>query len=536
MPETADLPQALALPPRRRVQLVWIIPLIAALIGGWLAVKALMERGPTITISFATAEGLEAGKTRIRYKEVDVGFIKEVSLSPASNRVLVTAQLVKQAEPFVVKDSRFWVVRPRVSGGQVSGVGTLLSGAYIGLDAGKSGEAAREFTGLEVPPIITAGLSGKQFTLEASDLGSLDIDSPVYFRRLKVGQVVAYALKPDGSGVELKIFVHAPYDQQVHPTTRFWNASGIDLALDASGLKLETQSATSLLAGGLAFEAPPGANESQQAPADTAFTLHKDRSTALKAPDGAMQVYAIYFKDSLRGLSVGAPVDFRGVVVGEVLSMNVEYDPAKEWFHFPVIISFYPDRIGLRHKDGSKGSASPEDAKRVTRGMMKAMVERGLRAQLRTGSLLTGQLFVALDFFKDAPKVALNTQAVPMVIPTMQTPIQDLQSSLTQITKSLEKVPFAEIGNELRQTLQSVDKLTRRLESDVAPETQATLSELRRTLGNAEKVLAADSPVIHDVREAAREISRAAYSLRSLADTLDRQPEALLKGKREENP
>lgn len=535
MPESHDLPQAMARPPGRRIQLVWIIPLIAALIGIWLAAKAIMERGPTITITFATAEGLEAGKTRIRYREVDVGFVKEVALTEDSRRVVVTAQLVKQAEPFVVSDSRFWVVRPNFSGGQVSGFGTLLSGAYIGLDAGKSGQSARDFTGLEIPPIITAGLSGKQFSLQADNLGSLDIGSPIYFRRLKVGQVVAYGLTPDGSGVDLKIFIHAPYDQQVHPGTRFWNASGIDIALDATGLKVQTQSATSLLSGGLAFETPPGNHETSPAPADSSFTLHRDRSSALKAPDGEMQVYSLLFKDSLRGLSVGAPVDFRGVVVGEVLSMGVEYDPKREWFDFPVFISFYPERIAVRHAKGDATNPQ-QDVRKITQGMLKAMVERGLRAQLRTGNLLTGQLFIALDFFKDAPKLALDTRTNPPTIPTLNMPIQDLQASITHILKGLEKVPYGEIGGDLRNTLQSVDQLARRLDGEVAPETRATLAELRKTLQNTEKILAADSPVIHEVREAAREIARAAHSLRSLADTLDRQPESLLKGKREEQP
>ncbi len=536
MSDIPEFPPATEAPRRRqRFQLIWVVPLIALLIGGWLAVRAIMERGPMVTISFATAEGLEAGKTRIRYKDVDIGLVKEISLSADRNRVIVTAQFLKQAESFLVADTRFWVVRPRFSGGQLTGIGTLLSGAHIGVDVGKSTDKAQEFVGEEVAPIITAGLPGRQYRIHAPDLGSLDIGSPVYYRRLKVGEVEAYSLDKDGSGVTLKIFISAPYDQYVTPVTRFWNASGIDVTLDASGLRVQTQSAMSVLVGGLAFETPPHESAVGQAQASAVFTLHRSRVEAMKAPDGQMQVYVMNFKESLRGLSPGAPVDFRGVVVGEVLSMGIEYEPEREWFHFPVYVAIYPERIAMRRASGA--SADPAaDAQRVKKGLLKAVSDRGFRAQLRTGNLLTGQLYVALDFFKDAKKVSINQSAVPPEFPTVHASLEDLQASLGNILKNLEKVPFAGVADDLRQTLQGMDKLARRLESDVAPEAQAALVSLRQTLANAERTLAADSPVLSEVRDAAREISRAAQSLRSLAETLDRQPEALLKGKREDTP
>ncbi len=537
MTEIPELPPATLAPRRRfRIQLIWLVPAIAVLIGGWLALRAVMERGPTVVISFATAEGLEPGKTRIRYKDVDIGMVKEVALSPDRSRVLVTAQFLKRAEPLLVADTRFWVVRPRFAGGQLTGIGTLLSGAHIGVDVGKSSDSAREFVGEEVAPIVTAGLPGRQYSIHAPDLGSIDIGSPVFYRRLKVGEVEAYSLDKDGRGVSLKAFISAPYDKYVTPTTRFWNASGIDVTLDSAGLRVQTQSAMAILLGGVAFETLPGEANLGQAPADSTFTLHRDRAEAMKAPDGQMQVYVMNFKESLRGLSPGAPVDFRGVVVGEVLSLGVEYEPEREWFHFPVYVTIYPERIAMRRPPGGAPANAGADALRVRKGLLKAIVERGFRAQLRTGNLLTGQLYVALDFFKDAKKVALNPAAVPPEFPTVYASLEDLQASLGRILKSLEQVPFAAVADDARQTLQGLDKLARRLESEVAPEAQAALAGLRLTLGNMERTLASDSPVLSDVRDAAREMARAAQALRSLADTLDRQPEALLKGKREEQP
>ncbi|MGH6784583.1 MAG: intermembrane transport protein PqiB, partial [Sphingomicrobium sp.] len=237
--DATDIPEAV--PVRRRsVQIVWIIPIVAALIGGWLAVMAILERGPTIRITFKTAEGLEAGKTTIKYKNVNMGTVTRIELSEDRSRVIATAEVTPRAEGFLVADTRFWVVRPRIAGSQVSGLGTLVSGSYIGVDIGTSTKRKRKFTGLETPPIVTADLPGLEFVLSGEDLGSLDIGSPVYFRRIQVGQVVAFALDKGGEGVTLRIFVHAPYDRYVTASTHFWQASGIDLTLDAAGIKVQT--------------------------------------------------------------------------------------------------------------------------------------------------------------------------------------------------------------------------------------------------------------------------------------------------------
>jgi len=191
MSDLNDLPEAVAISRRRRLpQLVWVIPIVAMIIGGWLVADNIGQRGPTVVISFLAAEGIEPGKTRIRYKDVDIGEVKNVAVAKDRSRVLITAQLVKQAEKFLVSDTRFWVVRPRISGGKISGFGTLLSGAYIGVDIGKASQMSSEFVGLEVAPILTNGLPGRHFILRAANIGSLDIGSPVYFRRIQVGEVV----------------------------------------------------------------------------------------------------------------------------------------------------------------------------------------------------------------------------------------------------------------------------------------------------------------------------------------------------------
>ena len=549
-PELPEVPQALAERPRRgSVQLVWLIPIVAALIGGWLAVRAVLERGPVITISFTSAEGLEPGKTKVKYKNVDIGQLTGVALSENRAQVIAAVELTRQAEEFLVEDTRFWVVRARISAGQVSGLGTLFSGSYIGVDVGKSSKARRVFTGLDSAPIVSIDLPGRNFDLRAQDLGSLEVGSPVYLRRVQVGQVVAYELDPDGAGVRIKIFVDAPHDRNVNADTRFWKTSGIDLALDASGVRIDTQSLATLLFGGVSFETPPRPG-SAAAPADqAAFTLFPDRDQAMRHPDSSEETYVLVFDESVRGLLPGAPVDFRGVVVGEVSAVLLDTDPASSEVRVPVEVKLFPERLRTRYRRDALPGQPPHP------WLVDKLVERGLRAQLRSASLITGQLYVALDFFPEAPRVKLDWKQSPVALPTAPSSIEELQGALTAIARHLEKVPFDALGADLQRalkqfeaTLQSLErslaaaqKVVQRLDTEIAPEARAALVELRRTLaaaertlGNADRSLSADAPIQHELRDALREVTRAAESIRTLSDYLERHPEAILRGRREE--
>ncbi|MCU0767644.1 MAG: MlaD family protein [Gammaproteobacteria bacterium] len=540
--EPVDLPEARV---GRRlglsVSLVWLVPLVAALIGLWLAWHNLAQRGPTITILFATAEGLEAGKTKIKYKNVDVGVVTEIDVSPDRATVEVRAEMTADARDWLVEDTRFWVVRPRVGAGGVSGLSTLLSGSYIGMDVGRSGNGAWRFRGLDVPPVITSGLQGRRFILRADNLGSLDYGTPLYYRRIQVGQVVAYHLEDNGKAVSVQVFVAAPFDEYVTRNTRFWQASGVDVRLDASGFQVNTESLAALLVGGIAFQVPPDEATGERADDRATFRLYDTRDQAMAIQHRDLQQYRLYFNDSVRGLAVGAGVEFRGVPAGEVRRVEVDYDAQRQEIRIPVLVE-----VGAERLYASATADTRQQRDRIDpRALLDSMVARGLRAQLRTGNLLTGQLYVALDFFPDAPPAQIDWTAKPPVFPTMPGSYSEIEKRVGSILAKLDSVPFGEIGTELAATLEtlnaalgSIDRLAATADRDLLPELRLGVEQARRslasagkTLASAERMVAPDGALQGDLRQALREFAEAARSIRVLADYLERHPEALIRGK-----
>jgi paraquat-inducible protein B len=516
---------------RWRVQWIWIVPVVAVLIGVWLAAQAILQQGPTITISFKTGDGLEAGKTKIKFKDVDIGVVKSVALSQDYSRVIATAELSRDAAKMLVDDTRFWVVRPRVSGGTVSGIGTLLSGAYIGMDIGNSKRDRRDYTGLETPPVFASDVPGREYVLKSDDLGSVAIGTPIFFRRLQVGQVTSYELDKNGRGVTMHVFINAPYDRFVVSDTRFWHASGVDVSLNTEGVKVNTQSLVSILVGGLAFQTPPGSrDDAPQAAAKTTFELFNDRADAMKMHDRIVEKYVFNFKESVRGLVVGAPVEFRGIPIGEVAAINTRFDPTTRQFSIPVTVLLYPERFTSRFEDEPRGGR----LSRSPREMADFLVSRGMRAQLKTGSLITGQLYVSLDFFPNAPKAQVDWQRDPPELPTIPSGLQSLQESVTDLIARMNKIPFEAIGKNAQQTLARADTLLQNFDTQLVPQARDTLTAARTTLDSANNALQPDSALQQDTADAIRELSRTAASLRALAEYLERHPEALLRGKSED--
>ncbi|WP_312254752.1 PqiB family protein [Stutzerimonas nitrititolerans] len=514
---------------RARVSLVWLVPIAAALVGFSMVVQNWLSAGPQITVSFETAEGLEANKTQVKYKNVVIGQVTAINLSEDHTRVIATVELDQDAEPFTREDTKFWVVRPRIGASGVSGVDTLLSGAFIGADAGRAEETRREFVGLEAPPPVTFGVKGKQFTLHTDDLGSLGIGSPLYFRRLQVGQVISFGLADDGKGVQVQVFVNAPYDNFVTDDTRFWNASGVDVSVAADGLTVNTESLSAILAGGIAFRAPNYSPDARPAAEDSEFTLFSDMRRAMAPADGPPRYVQMRFDQPLRGLNVDAPVEFLGVPIGRVVSVKLDYDEQNK--NFPVVVGavIFPNRLGAAHDKLSHalGGNTEEHAARL----MQMFVERGLRAQARTGNLLTGQLYISLDFDPRAPQVAFDQQARPMVIPTIAGSFDKLQEQLQAMVDKLSKLPIESLADNLNGSLDELRQTLKQVNGDVLPQLQRTLERSEQTLQNANQALADGSPQRQQLGDTLEEVQRAVRSVRVLSDYLSRHPESLIRGR-----
>ena len=547
--DLARLPQATVVPRKRgRISLIWVIPILAAVVAVGIAIQRIRSEGPTITIVFTAAEGIEAGKTFVKYKDVIIGRVTAVHLTTDYTKVEVTAKITKRAAGLMVQDAKFWVVRPSVSLSGISGLNTLLSGNYIGFQPGKLEESEDTFTGLDVAPIITEQ-QGREYVLKASDLGSLEVGSPIYYRRLPVGQVIEYDLAPDGTAVQMKVFVKAPYDRFVFPGTRFWNASGIDVSVGADGVNVRTESIVALLVGGLSFDTPPFEPQSPSAAADAVFTLYNDRAAAMKAPDTGVKRYALYFNESLRGLSVGAPVTFLGLPAGEVTSVGLSFDAAKGNVRPRVVIAFYPERLmayaSVKTEARDFANALQDEQKR--RAFVRRLVEqRGLRGQLRSGSLLTGQLYVSFDYHADAPRTKIDLSQEEPELPVVPSTLTELEAKLGSVVDKIDRMPLEAIGNDLRkdlealeQTLQGAKKLISDADAQLVPGLKTAVEDLHRTLVAVElatnnantTLLESNAAAQEDLRNALYEFTRAARSLRVLTDALESQPSSLIRGK-----
>ncbi|HSQ80226.1 MAG TPA: MlaD family protein [Casimicrobiaceae bacterium] len=528
--------------------------MLAAIVALGIAIQRVRSEGPTITIAFRAADGVEAGKTFIKYKDVRIGQVTAVELSEDYSKVLVRAKIARHAAGLMVQDAKFWIVAPQISLGGVSGLNTLLSGNYIGFQAGNSSEEQTDFIGLDAAPIIN-DQTGRAFTLKARTLGALDIGSPVYYHQIKVGQVAAYKLAADGSSVEITVFVESPYDKYVKSGTRFWNAGGIDVSVGADGVDVRTESLVAALVGGVAFDTPHAIPAGEQAAPDAAFTLYRNRKIAMRQPDPVARRFVLNFKESVRGLSVGAPVTLYGMRVGEVTEVSLAFDSKTRTYHPRVLITFFPDLVTGRTTSGKQAAGgtvaaemSEPERLRVVRRMVE---ERGLRGQLQTGSLLTGELYVAFEYFPDLPKPKIDWTRDPLELPVVPSTMVSLEAKLTSILTKIDSMPLDAIGIDLKNALATLDRTMKDADTmmnsvnvQLIPQGTKALEELRRAIANADRVVTnadaayfgTNSPVPQDAREAIQEVTRAARSVRVLVDYLERHPEMLNRGKPGEKP
>jgi len=527
--------------------LVWLIPLLTALIGGWLIYKTLSDKGPALSITFKHAEGIEVGKTRIKYKSLDIGVVEGLRFSEDFARVVVVARLNKEAAPFLRRGTRFWVVKPSLGVRGVSGLSTLISGAYIEIEPGQ-GAAETHFIGLEVPPVVAADEAGRRIELVAARLGSIDRGSPLYYQGILAGEVLGYEMANDYRSVLIHAFVKEPFDRLLRSSTRFWHASGVEVAIGAEGLRVQTESLQAMLFGGIAFDTPDSQDGASENTEGLVFTLYDDRRSIQEHAYTSKARFVLYFDESVRGLAVGAPVEFKGIKIGQVTGIRLEYEPKSGTFRIPVVIDIEPERVVER---GAGLRAAPQAA-------FQALVKRGLRARLETGNLLTGQLFVALDMHPKTPVRLARAGGPYPELPTIPASIGQMTASLENILGKLERIDLEGIGINLKGTLVGTNKIANAPELErsiadlsaslaslrgvlrkvdrhaepIAANLDKALASARDTLALMDRVLAPDSPLHDHASRLSEELGEAARAIRALVDMLQRDPQSVLFGRK----
>lgn len=540
------------------ISMVWLIPLITALIGGWLVVKTISDQGPRIEISFQTAEGIEAGKTKIKYKEIEIGVVERVAFSRDFSSVLLHVAMNKGTEHFLGRGTKFWVVKPRLSLRGASGLSTLLSGAYIEIEPGE-GDPQVHFKGLDKPPVVRGEVAGTKLMLVAGHLGSIDTGSPIYYQGILAGEVLGWELGNDKKSIFIHVFVKAPYNRLIRGNTKFWNISGINLSMDAEGVSLRTESLASLLYGGIAFETPEQSEPSQTDISGLAFTLFDDYEHITEAAFVKKMTCVLYFDGSVRGLVKGAPVEFKGIKVGEVTEIRLEFSREKGRFEIPVLIEMAPGRFL-----GESPDILPEKA-------LEELIQKGLRARLQTGSLLTGQLFVELDMHPTTPAALRKKGHQYLELPTIPGQMDQMLTSVGTILAKMESLEIDQMGTALLATLQgarkvmdgagriistpemetavsdfmaalsSLKQILQKLDQRVEPIAmnlenaigagEHALEKARETMVLLDQALDPNAPLQFHLIELSGELSETARSIRALVDMLERNPNAVIFGK-----
>ncbi len=519
---------------------VWIVPIAALLIAFGLGYRAWEQRGTEVEIVFDSASGIEVGKTKIRLKDVEVGKVTSVRLTADLRQVRVIAELEQGVSRHLGSNTRFWVVAPRVSASGISNIGTLISGVYIVMDPGEPGVDQSVFVGLDDPPAVRSDEEGRSFVLQAEELGSLDIGSPVYYRQFKVGEVTSYHLAENGDHVAVNIFVPAPYHQLVQTRSRFWNVSGFGFSIGADGLKAQMSSLASLISGGIAFENSVDFGGTATAAEGERFLLYEDKDAVLAGRYSLEYYYLLKFGGSVRGLAIGAPVEYRGITIGEVIDVALD-NADKGTKSLYVYIAVEPQRL---YPNTDPSRAETDD-------FMEEMVRQGLRAQLKTANLVTGSRYIDLSFTDEAAGEFVRLENYS-VIPTVNDSLDQMSRELASVIDKLNKVPFDAIGKDLaasmaslnrslavlekQQTAQKFDNTLSHVESasKALDETMASansaLQQMQQTLKTFDRTLAPDSELHHEMIETLKSIDDAARSFDALTEELNRYPNALIFG------
>ncbi len=511
-----------------------MVPILALFIGSWLVYRNFSAKGPVARVGFETADGIAAGKTDVRCRSVKVGIVKAVKLTDDLQSVVVSVELDPDSEPLLRNGTHFWVVRPRVSTTDISGLGTLLTGAYIELDPGaRDAGVCNDFKGLETPPATNRNIPGRRLVLTAEEAGSLVAGSPIYYRGLEVGRIESRKLDADGKTVTYDAFIREEYSMLVKENTRFWNTSGIDISAGADGFKVRTPSLQAMVSGGATFGVPEGLIPGKAAADGTTFTLFTDEDAATGSAFNPTMKFLLLFDQTVRGLSRSAPVEFRGIVIGRVADISLDYlkNPADS--RIPVVIEIDPS---LLRRENAEKLTTPDSE------FLESLVKQGLRASLKPGSLLTGALFVDLDYYKDALPANLAKEGELTTLPTVSSGLVELQAKVTAMLDRIQALPMESIVNKFGIAADEATATMAEFKETAAaakktledPSFQKLPADLRAAVAQLDKSISSvgpDGPIQGDLLRTLEELRSALRTLNAVATTVDEKPNSILFGR-----
>ncbi|MGF6147530.1 paraquat-inducible protein B [Kingella potus] len=515
---------------------VWIVPLLAFLVGGWLLFDHIRNTGPKITLYLDSAEGIETNNTVVRVLSVNVGKITNIRLRGDGKGVELTAQLNADVKNMLKTDTQFWVVKPRIDGSGISGLNTLVSGAYIAFIPGKAEQSKDTFEVSDIPPVAALGQDGLRLKLSGSSGKKLDIGAPVVYESLNVGQVESVRFNPQTRRIDYTIFIGHPNDTLINSGSRFWLDSGIRLRTDGGGFQLDSAPLGALISGAIAFSSPDKnaapAAEGQQ------FELYGSRAAADSLPDERAIYYTAFFKQSVRGLSSGSPVEYKGLRVGSVA--DVPYFAAGD-----SLTLFSDGRIPVRLRIDPYLIERNADrqSREYWQNAFQTALSRGLTAGLAADNLILGSKMIELSDTpagSTPPAPQAEYAGLPVIATRAGGGLDDLQSQLSALLDKLNKLPLEKtVGElngslaELKHTLKSANSLLAKPQTQAVPaELNKTLAELRQTLHGVSPA----SPVYRDVQDTLRRIDQTLGSVQPLLDTLKEKPNSLIFNQNSKDP
>lgn len=566
--QTPAIPEPATKQQSRGISVIWLVPLVALLISLWLAWHHYASLGELITIRFESAEGLAAGKTPVRFRNVEVGKVEKIQLDDALTGVIVSVRMANDTDRYLNEKTRFWVERPRIGLAGISGLGTLFSGAFIAMSTTAHEEArvVTSFTGLDEPPLTPEAVPGIRLVLTSKTGSAVTAGTPLFYKQVQVGQVESRELSSDGQVISYGIFIEAPYDTLVNSQTKFWQMGSFSVDFGAAGISLDMEPLAVLLSGGIAFDTPKYLRKSSPAIPGSRFNLYASRHEAnfnASASENALG-FVMHFDESLRGLTIGSPVEFHGVEVGYVADISIAREQKGRRLSVPVLIFIEPERFGT----GSDKEALQQ--------LLHNSVRRGLRARLQTASLVTGQLFIELIIDKSAGPATIIANEPWPEFPTIPSPFGQIIENISVVLEKLERLEIEELVTSANLLLKDVNALVRVpedselgsdpearraalaeapvtqmvmrvnqalealnpiLESDGARNLPDDLGRSMRQLNNSlvlvKRLLEGDSarsPLYYEISTTLEELKRAAQSIRTLTETLDEKPNALIFG------